>query len=56
MTVSRRNSLPVIGVGLLSLITDAPTAHLALSIVLAALGLIACATGWRYVLSSSDKR
>jgi MFS family permease len=43
------NSLPVIGIGLLSLITDASTAHLGFAIVLAVLGLLACATGLRYV-------
>ncbi len=43
------NSLPVIGVGLLSLAIDPPTAHIAFAMLLAALGIIACVMGWRYV-------
>lgn len=42
------NSLPVIGVGLLSLATGSETAHLSFAILLGLLGLIACATGWQY--------
>ncbi|HEY6451762.1 MAG TPA: MFS transporter, partial [Steroidobacteraceae bacterium] len=43
------NSLPVIGVGLLSVATGAPTAHLIFAVALAVLAAIASATGWRYV-------
>jgi MFS family permease len=43
------NSLPVIGVGLLSLAVSAVVAHLAFAILLALLSLVACATGWRFL-------
>jgi len=43
------NSLPVIGVGLLSLAVGAASAHLAFAVLLAALSVIACATGWRFL-------
>jgi MFS family permease len=43
------NSLPVIGVGLLSLVVSAVSAHLAFALLLAALSVIACATGWRFL-------
>jgi MFS family permease len=43
------NSLPVIGVGLLSLAISAEAAHLAFAVILAMLSVIACATGWRFV-------
>jgi MFS family permease len=43
------NSLPVIGVGLLSLAVSAVSAHLAFALLLAVLSVIACATGWRFL-------
>jgi hypothetical protein len=43
------NSLPVIGVGLLSLAVSAASAHLAFAALLALLSLLACATGWRFL-------
>jgi MFS family permease len=43
------NSVPVLGMGLLSLIAAASTVHLGFAILLGLLALIACATGWRYV-------
>jgi hypothetical protein len=43
------NSLPVIGVGLLSLRISALSAHLAFAVLLGVLSVIACATGWRFV-------
>jgi predicted MFS family arabinose efflux permease len=43
------NSLPVIGVGLLSLAISAVSAHLAFAVLLGALSVIACATGWRFL-------
>jgi MFS family permease len=42
------NSLPVIGVGLLSLAVAPPTAHLWFAALLALLAMVACATGWKY--------
>jgi len=47
------NSLPVIGVGLLSLAVAPPTAHLWFAALLALLALVACATGWKYVPAQS---
>jgi MFS family permease len=41
------NSLPVIGVGLLSLAVGAVSAHLAFAVLLAVLSVTACATGWK---------
>ena len=43
------NSLPVIGVGLLSLGISALSAHLAFAFILGALSVIACVAGWRFV-------
>jgi predicted MFS family arabinose efflux permease len=43
------NSLPVIGVGLLSLAVSAVSAHLAFAVLLGMLSVIACAIGWRFV-------
>jgi MFS family permease len=43
------NSLPVIGIGLLTLIISAPGAHLAFALLLALLAMIACATGWKFL-------
>jgi Major Facilitator Superfamily len=43
------NSLPVIGVGLLSLAVGAVPAHLAFAVLLAVLSVTACATGWRFL-------
>jgi uncharacterized membrane protein YbhN (UPF0104 family) len=43
------NSLPVIGIALLSLTISAPAAHLAFALLLALLAVIACATGWKFV-------
>jgi MFS family permease len=43
------NSLPVIGVGLLSVVAGPATAHLTFAILLGALGIVACAAGWRYL-------
>jgi MFS family permease len=43
------NSLPVIGVGLLSVATGSATAHLSFAILLGVLAVIACIAGWRYV-------
>jgi MFS family permease len=43
------NSLPVIGVGLLSLVVSADSAHRAFALLLAVLSVIACATGWRFL-------
>jgi MFS family permease len=43
------NSLPVIGVGLLSLAVSAESAHLAFAALLALLSLLACAIGWRFL-------
>jgi MFS family permease len=43
------NSLPVIGVGLLSVAAGSVVAHLSFAILLGILGLVACAAGWRYV-------
>ena len=42
------NSLPVIGVELLSQRVSAPTAHIAFAGLLAALAITACVVGWRY--------
>jgi MFS family permease len=47
------NSLPVIGVGLLSLAVSAVSAHLAFAVLLALLSLIACATGWRFLATGA---
>jgi MFS family permease len=47
------NSLPVIGVGLLSLAVSAVSAHLAFAVLLALLSMIACATGWRFLPGQS---
>jgi MFS family permease len=41
------NSLPIIGVGLLSLAVKPPVAHLAFAVVLAVLGISACTVGLR---------
>jgi MFS family permease len=43
------NSLPVIGVGLLSLVVSAVSAHLAFAVLLAVLSAVACATGWKFL-------
>ena len=43
------NSLPVIGVGLLSLVISAVSAHRAFAVLLAALAVLACAIGWRFL-------
>jgi hypothetical protein len=43
------NSLPVIGVGLLSLVIGAVSAHLAFAVLLAVLSVTACATGWKFL-------
>jgi MFS family permease len=43
------NSLPVIGVGLLSLAVSAASAHLVFAALLALLSLLACATGWKFL-------
>lgn len=42
------NSIPVVGVGLLSRLTGPSFAHLAFAALLAALAVIACTVGWRY--------
>lgn len=44
------NSLPVIGIGLLTLSISAPTAHLAFALLLALLAVIACAAAWKFVV------
>jgi MFS family permease len=43
------NSLPVIGVGLLSEVTGTATAHLIFAILLGILGVVACIAGWQYL-------
>jgi MFS family permease len=43
------NSLPVVGVGLLTLATSATTARLAFAAMVVVLDLVALATGWRHV-------
>jgi MFS family permease len=43
------NSLPVIGIGLLTLMISVPDAHLAFALLLALLAVIACATDWKFV-------
>jgi MFS family permease len=50
------NSLPVIGVGLLSLAVSALSAHLAFALLLAALSVVACATGWRFLPHPGSER
>jgi MFS family permease len=45
------NSIPVVGVGLLSRLAGAPVAHLVFAVLLAALAVIACIVGWRSSLS-----
>jgi hypothetical protein len=43
------NSLPVVGVGLLALVTSGAAAQLAFAGMVVVLDLVALATGWRYV-------
>jgi hypothetical protein len=43
------NSLPVVGIGLLGLVTSNTTAQLAFASMVGVLDLMALATGWRYV-------
>jgi MFS family permease len=43
------NSLPVVGVGVLELVTNNATAQVAFATLVAVLALVALATGWRYV-------
>jgi MFS family permease len=50
------NSLPVIGVGLLSLAVGAPSAHRVFAIAIAAPALIACITGLRYAPRAEPSR
>jgi MFS family permease len=50
------NSLPIIGVGLLSLAVSPSIAHKALAALLAALGVTACAVSWRYAPRSGEHR
>ena len=46
------NSLPVIGVGLLSRVVSASVAHMAFAALLAALAVVACVVGRRYAPQS----